>query len=199
MHRGEFHLAPNPQLVAIIGQNRKRKSEEVLLLRQWFSMLLCRYEYLTLHMVDADGHQSFQAVQVLDVERRNIVVRPFLDADDEAENEGLHTISIQPLEVWCGQSNPEHAGFLQTFVLVSPSKVDVISACGADRDCRKNVFAWQPRLSDVDGCVELHSPELLANRALDMMGAQTPVLSLLDALDRRGFTGVDEVVCHTAD
>lgn len=83
MHRGEFGIAI-PQPVAIVGQNRKRRSEEIALLRQCFSTLLCRYEYLTLHSEDADGQRSCQAIQVLDVERRNIIVRPFLDADDEA-------------------------------------------------------------------------------------------------------------------
>lgn len=125
-----------------------------------------------------------------------MIVRPFLDAEEEAEIAGLYMISMQPLEVWRCTSDAAPGGTLDTFVLQEPAKVDILSACGVSVDSRRQVYVWEAGPSDVDGCTELHSKAPLVSRSIDLFGKQAPVLSLLDALDSRGFQAVEEVVYH---
>lgn len=196
-HLGANQLALRAGPSQVGRRPQHHRIADVVLLRQWYSAVLRRYEHMTLKVTFEDGGYGFQAFQVLDLERRNIITRPFVDTADELELEGLYTISMQPLEVWGHSSTQEPGDTLETFVYLDPMKIDIIAACGADPDSRKSLYAWEARSSDVDGCVEFHSKQLLLSRQTDLMGKKVPVLSLLDALDARGFFGVEEVVSHT--
>lgn len=177
----------------------KRNSQEILLLRQWFAAILKPYEYLTLVVPTQHGENTLQAFQLLDLERRNIITRPFVDATETQELEGLYVVSLQPLEIWEGGRVQHLLGRqqLDTFVLEEPTKVDIIAASGGALESRHFISVWQAKLSDIDGCVELHSPQrLVESRAFDLMGKKPPVLALLDALSAKGFAGVDRAVVH---
>ena len=179
----------------------ERRAEDITFLRQFFAAILQRMEYFTVPVVGETGEVAVQAFQLLDLERKNIIVRPFVSLDDEAELSGLFTVTAQPLELWGGGDQNVQGDLLQTlnaFVLQEPSKIDIITACGAQLRCRHDIYLWQVRLSDVEGCVELFRPQRLSDLQSDLMSTQTPVLSLIDALERGGFAGVHEAVDHKA-
>lgn len=171
----------------------------MVLLRQWFSTVLRPYEHLTLRVVGEDGMLHHQAFQFLDLERHNMIVRPFMDKDQQAEEEGLYTVTMQPLQLWRQGDLQQLPETLDAFAVDDPLKVDIITAVGVSDDCRQGIVAWKARQSDVEGCVELHAKEPLLARPVNFMCKKVPVLSLLDELHSRGFVGVEEVVNHTAD
>lgn len=100
----------------------------MVLLGQWYHAALSSYDYMTLPTRGEDGGLVLQAFQVLDVERRNLIVRPFLNVGEACDVKGLYTIAWQPLEVW-GCANTS-VGTLETFSLEEPSKIDILTACG---------------------------------------------------------------------
>lgn len=177
-----------------------RRSTEILLLRQFFAAMLKRYDYMSLPVVGETGLLSVYVFQILDVERRNIIIRPFTDLAERAELDGLYTITLQPLQIW-RKSDEMDANELDTmsvFVFDEPAKADIISALGSNVERRRDIFVWQTRVSDVDGCVELYNKERLTERHIDLSSPQAPVLSLIDALSAEGFHGVGEHVVHNA-
>ena len=121
-----------------------------------------------------------------------------MDLDEQAELEGLYTISLQPVEVWGQKPDMDlrDATRLDVYQYEEPTKADIITACGCRLDCRYDIFVWQAQQSDVSGCVELHSKELLASKKTDLFERNTPVLCLLDALHNQGFSGVSQAVVH---
>lgn len=194
----DFRLANRQESQNVVGRKAPRRSEAVLLLRQWFAAAFRRHEYVSLQIISETGDRRLQAFQVLDLERRSLIVRPFIDPDEDAEMQGLYMMSLQPLELWNGHASSDLPGStLEAFVLMDPMKVDVIAACGVDPESRKGVHVWGARLSDVDGCTTLHDPQPMMSRAVDLMSPQVPVLSLLDSLTTQGFIGIEEVVRHT--
>lgn len=173
---------------------RHRRSPEIALLRQWFGAMLRRFDYMTLTVVGEGGGVSYQALQLLDLERKSLVVRPFVDTDEAAELQGLYTVSWQPLQRWGERIEATPCQSMTVFVFQEPAKVDIVTACGVSFESRRGILVWEANLSDVDGCVDLCRPTPLLARPVDLAGAQAPVLSLLDALGERGFVGVDEAV-----
>lgn len=168
-------------------------------MRQWFASFLQRYEYITLRVRADDGGLTFVVFQVLDLERKSLVVRPYVGNEEAAELDGLYTVSVQPLEVWCPQPGAVEPGeTLEVFLFHEPKKIDVITLTGALTEGRRGIYAWKAHLSDVEGCTHPHGKEILANRSVDLLGSSVPVLCLLDALRQKGFVGIDQVVCHTA-
>lgn len=173
-----------------------------LLLRQWLVAYLEPYTYMTIPVQGEDGDQAVvHAFQLLDLERKSIILRPFVDADDEAELQGLYNISVQPLELWRrpDEAMMANAQSLETFVFQPPTKIDLITALGgAKAGCarRPTILTWQARQSDVEGCVEMHTPVALGSQPVDLMSKGVPVLALLDTMCERGFVGVDRVVRH---
>lgn len=86
---------------------------------------------MTVRVDDHEGPGKLLAFQLLDLERKSIIVRPFVDASEEAEMRGLYVVSYQPLEVWSGgvEQGPE-VEKLETFTLQSPAKADILTICG---------------------------------------------------------------------
>lgn len=182
--------------VALVGQGHR---QDVKLLRQWLAANLRPYDYMTVELQGEDGGRQSFAFQLLDLERKSIIVRPFISTDDEAEMSGLYTVMLQPLEVWGGRAGATRqmgATTMDVFVLQDPCKADIVGACGTTMQSRSSITVWQTRNSDVDGCCELYGPERILDRPVDLMGAQVPVLSLLDALGGKGFKAVEETVEH---
>lgn len=187
----KFRQAFQPRRVA----TKEARTQEVVLLRQWLAATLKQYEYLSMVIVGEGGGRTLQAFQLLDLERRSMIVRPFVDADEAAQLQGLYMVSMQPLELW----NPPptvDCDSLESFVLQDPQKVDILTAIGGVASGRGDLYAWEPMESDIDGCMTLAHKTRLTDRHLDLMSASAPVLSLLDALHAKGFTGVGAVVVH---
>lgn len=173
-------------------------AEGVILMRQFFAATLQRYEYLSVPIVSETGHLGLYVFQILDLERRNLIVRPFIGPEEEAELDGLYTISLQPLQRW-RQAQTDDAREIEsmdTFVYLDPVKADIVTACGSKPELCKHIFVWRSSLSDVEGCVHLDNKQCLADRPMDLMSRQVPVLTLLDKLRERGFAGVPRLVSH---
>lgn len=168
----------------------------MLLMRQWLTATMNAYDYMTVCVDSRLGEDKLLVFQLLELERKSIIVRPFVDASDEAELQGLYVVSYQPLELWSGgaEIRPE-VERLETFVLQTPAKTDILTLCGGLAG-RPGICVWQARTSDVDGCVELYNRQPLIDRRVDLMTSHTPVLALTDALTDKGFVGVQQVVHH---
>lgn len=179
---------------------RRRRTDDVLLLRQWFAELLKPYDYMSVLSRDHQGEQTIEVFQLLGLERKNIIVRPFIAAEEAAELQGLYVVPLQKLEVWGGGGRsslrPDMLSHIDTFVFEGPTKMDIIATIGGGLDKRRGIFVWKARTSDVEGCVELFDRELLADRVVDPMSPRAPVLSLLDALSQQAYVGVDALVVH---
>lgn len=190
---------PPPVGALALLDRPERKSQDIVLLRQWLATFLKPYDYMTVSVVGEDGGRSILAFQLLDLERKNLIVRPFVDADDMADMSGLYSVKLQPLEVFRSSkalANYASVQTLDTFLLQEPCQADILGACGGTLQGRKDIVVWQARQSDIEGCVELHNRQSLLNRATDLMSPSVPVLSLLDALHGRGFVGTGNTVEH---
>lgn len=187
-------LARQPRLVDA------RRSADIILLREFFAATMEPLQYFTLPVVGEAGDALLHAFQLLDVERKNMVVRPFLDEDERAELSGLYTVTVQPLELWSAwgrrREGRQAPPTLDCFPLLEPCKMDLITACGARAEGRRGILMWETRQSDVEACVELYNRQSLTSLKVDLMSSTASVLSLLDILAARGFRGVDEQVTH---
>ena len=74
--------------------------------------------------------------------------------------------------------------------------MDLVIACGARAESRRDILIWQTRQSDVDSCVELHRRRPVTSLEVDLMSPKALVLSLLDNLEAKGLRGVNELVIH---
>lgn len=165
-------------------------------MRQWLTATMNAYDYMTVCVDDRADEDKLLAFQLLELERKSIIVRGFVDASEEAELQGLYVVSYEPLEIWgggAGQRSEPKA--LDTFVLQSPEKTDILTLCGGLAG-RQGICVWQARTSDVDGCVELFDRQRLIDRRMDLMTTHTPVLALTDALAEKGFVGVQHALHH---
>lgn len=191
-------IVPGNARGAVGVEGARRRNDDIVLLRQLFAATLQRHKYFSIPVISEAGEASIQVLQLLDLERRNIIVRPFLDLEDEAELDSLYSVLVQPVELWRGGVGPEPdlAATLNIFVLQEPAKVDIATVCGARVECRHEIKLWCARESDLEGCTELYNPKTLSTLQLDLFSSQAPVLALVDALDRAGFVGVDEEVDH---
>ena len=61
---------------AEVPAERARHTQDVLLIRQFLASTLKRFEYISLPIVGEGGAIVDQPYQLLDLERKNIVVRP---------------------------------------------------------------------------------------------------------------------------
>jgi hypothetical protein len=75
--------------------------------------------------------------------------------------------------------------------------LDVLAVCGASNDTRSLIRVWQTQPSDVDGCINMHSPRPLALR-MTLGDASVPVLALVDAVEALGYRGEKCLATHSA-
>ena len=187
---GEEGAADNP-----VGRN----DQPVLLLRQLIAATLNPHDFVSMPTRDAEN--PLCVFQLLDFERRNIVMEPFISDDERQRAEGLYTCSIQPLEVWGSTDGGDLVASreLDTFVVSDPGKRDLVAALGATVASWKNIKVWESRESDVEGCLALHSPTFLCDRRLDVLSPTVPVLQLLEQLKLAGFAPKNRHTEHTPD
>ena len=196
----EVPAAMAPIASAERAPNHENRAEEIVLIRQFLAAALRRYEYITLPVVGEEGDVEHQPFQLLDFERRNLIVRAFV-ADDE-QVPMAYAATLQPMNKWMARyARDEQADLvsMDVFSLADPVKADVIAAFGSRREGVKQVMTWTARMSDVDGCVELTEPVSLADRPMDLMSLQCPVLALLDKLSSLAWTGYSDGFVHDVE
>lgn len=174
----------------------QRQSEGVRLMRQWVASVLEPHAFISLPILTAEGEVEDRFYQVLQRETRPVVV-PTIHMPDDEPALGLYTITAQVFERW----NPKglqvetgRRGQEEVFRVEDPVTVDVLGLCGGVTD-RRRWLRWSPGESDVDGCMTMSCPTILAPRE-KLSSTNTPVLCLLDALDERGFHGADKKIMH---
>ena len=153
--------------------------------------------YTVLQDAESAGEsRTFRAVQVLELETKPVLVKTFSD-DVATTDTRLYEVSVQALEIW----NPPQVlddripPELETFILDDPSLIDILALAGDKITDRSRWHRWETRESDIEGCMTLHSPTLVAPRG-KLDGGTIPVLSLLDTLDEMEYEGVKKKVHH---
>jgi len=86
-----------------------KRSPVVVLLRQFFSAMLHRYDYMTIPFMSETGNVGVYVFQILDVERKNIIARPFLGLGRSAGPRRLIHFQLATL-VDLGQERCRHPG-----------------------------------------------------------------------------------------
>lgn len=175
---------------------QRRNSDDVRLIRQYFSACLEPGMCVSFPVVFEEGGEADQMFQVLALESRMVLVATYKGNDDD-QDVGLFKVTVQPLERWNPAServSSKQGGFEDAFVLQEPTEVDVLMLCGGATD-RSRWLRWTPAQSDVCGCIALCHPKVL-QPTMSLSAANVPVLSLLDALDVRGFEGKDQLCVH---
>ena len=85
---------------------------------------------------------------------------------------------------------------MQVYALEELTRVDILALTGGDPDARQEILMWNTRPSDVDGCIELHSPEV-ATSGWQSDNGKAPFLQVLDALKEAAWRGVPKQLVHT--
>ena len=160
----------------VLGLRSERNSATVTLLREFYAATLERYSFISFPVIGEEGLSETYACQLLDTERRNVVVRPFTTVDEDIELTGLYSVSMQPLSQWGGVRAVAGTNSIDVFLMDDPAKADLITACGVCVDARHHVKVWKTRRSDVEGCTEMYEPIPLTDVLVDLMGKSAPVL-----------------------
>jgi hypothetical protein len=171
-------------------------SQEVKLMREFLARSLDRYDYISVnqHSTDDADIPFLEVFQLLDIERKDILARTYLD---HVPNLGYYQVSAQPLEQWRPWAEEGLPTELNVFVVEEPSKVDILKLLGVHRNNRALMRKWKQQPSDIDGCVSLVDPQPI-EPTMALSDAGIPTLSLLDALLSQGFVGKPHVVVHSA-
>lgn len=184
-----------------VGPPPKAQSSEVVkLLRQYLLASLEVHSVISVREPLEDGGFATRWFQILTMEMKGLYIktcRSGKDDDDEAEENGLFAVSVQPFCRWMGPG-AEEAGEpkdADCFVYQEPCMVDILGLCGAVADSRGGWRSWSTRASDVDGCLNMHSAvPLRTNKRLN--APNVPVLALLDALEADDWHKVERKVHH---
>ena len=120
------------------GAAAARRSAVEILLRQFLGATLLRHAHISLPVVGEDGQLVHQPYQLLDLERRNLVVRHYLEEEERLQLHGLYTVSVQPLITWAATLGMGE-GHLNT--------CDVFPLHGTGKT------HWRTRRRGVHGCV----------------------------------------------
>ena len=127
--------------------------------------------------------------QVLHVELKFLEPSTFKGGDDDDENPCLFQVAVQEFDQWgLVDSHPTRLGEeVNAFVFEqTPCTVDVLRLCGCNPTNRTMFMEWQVDESDVQGCVRLHSPQVLRPK-MSLSSASVPCLMLMDVLMARGW------------
>lgn len=178
---------------------RKKNSDDVRLMRQFLGGSLCAKSFISVPVQSETGFVSHQVFQILSLESKPVIVKSFSTLEEDAAEQGLYVVAVQPMERWAARedtlstsSSPQ-----QVFIYQDPCSVDILLLCDGVEH-RREWLSWTARPSDVDGCVELHSPTML-QPSFPLHSPKIPVLCLLDALHEKGYQGSSKTVVHKRD
>lgn len=167
---------------------RDRASQDVTLLWQLFSSRLKTYVLTTLPTSNGNPRH----LVLLDLDRRNVVLQPFLTEDDKKVLDELYLADLQPLEL---REASYHKGdinkTLECFAFHDPCKIDLIRA--------GNIRIWKSKKSDVEGCTTFCDSDTTVECKINLMAKKALVFRLLLALDYDGVSCNLGRVEHTLD
>ena len=167
------------------GPLREPLTMKEKLLRQWLVSALKPYKYYSVPDPSVEGGR--RPFMVLSLEQKTVTIPTWYT---RTEGSGKMSIRIQPFEVWRSE-----ASYMEVFEVEEPCKLDLLALTGGDPSVRSDIMQWSSRAADVEGCLELHAPEL-ARPTLKLSDANAPKLSLLDALHEGSWEAVPALVRH---
>ena len=179
---------PRRPNVSVVDTNAK-------LMRQYLEQSLRQYSFYSMPVRNEEGGAVEDAVfQILNTAPKCVLVKSHRDVGKDT---GLFDVVVQPWQVWhsptVGSSHHERS----IFMVEEPILLDIVSLLGTSLESRCQIFEWtQSGESDVFGCLRLHSPRL-ARLPMTLKSPFVPVLSLLDALNERGFSPILALCEHS--
>ena len=178
-----------------LEQKRKLSPREQLM-RQYMAAALKLHDLVSLPVRGQDGTVDVKFFQVLSLRSRNIHVETF---HEEGDTEPLlFEIKVQPYEVWGPTAENLNAigTAAEIYIAEDPRSVDILTCTGTELENRKYFLKWTAEASDVEGCLHVGSPCVLAP-SVKLGSNNIPVLMLLDVLVARGWRAVSHRVAHS--
>ena len=174
----------------------KLAKEEKGMMREWFRCCMTKGKMISLPLITEDSELPY-FLQVLRadpcVKSADVFKDSFFEVPELA-------IAMQPLDRWGGIAmDPAALGNeAEVFVFLEPTTVDVLRDFASRCEDRHKFQEWQVRQSDVEGCMNLHTPQALRPPlGLRLHDISMPTLCLLDALRDGGWRGRAQLVEHT--
>lgn len=172
----------------------------VKLLRAYFAASLQPMRYLSIPCQHHDGDGDAPApmfFQLLALDAKSITV----DTYTEAKEPALFEVTVLPLQRWSHmRQDPFDFGPIPEVDVFGfeeePEKIDILKLTGADVSDRQDFLHWEARESDVEGCYNLHSPDLV-QPCMMLCDSRIPILCLMDALAAGGWVGCERLVRHS--
>jgi hypothetical protein len=193
---GEGGDSPGPGGGGPFHLHLRKDSEEVKLMRQYLASTLVQHQFISMPALSETGQTDAIVFQLLSLEERNIVVQTFHDADEEQCH--LYNVSVQIMERWRpldSEDGTPLGSTLDVFVVEEPVSIDILRLCGSQISARASFLGWQVGESDLDGCIALHTPEVL-KPSIDLLDPKAPALALVDRLLELEFEPVQRIVKH---
>ena len=135
--------------------------------------------------------------QILELERRNILVDAFSFEEEIQIEGGVFTVTVQPMQRWSAIDQPNVDGEdVHCYPFEEPTKVDILTAIGLRAEDRRRCQVWQASSSNIECCVRLRAPSQLT-QPIPLTSPKVPVLALLDKLFADGYKPHSGLVRHT--
>ena len=163
------------------------------LIREYLEMSIPQHGYISAACPPSDD-RKVSCFQVLHKHRRHVLPEDKKKTQDPQLDEWL----VQEFEIWRGHEMGAKAPHLDVFLLKDPKYATVTELFGSDAAQRDTWRAGRARESDVQGCLCLQDWSIACPRK-SLKDLDAPVLSLLDALEEKGWRGMSEMVWREQD
>ena len=160
------------------------------LIREYLEMAIPQHGYISAARPPSDD-RKVSCFQVLHKHRRHVLPEDKKKTQDPQPDEWL----VQEFEIWRGHEMDAKAPRLEVFLLKDPKYATVTELFGCDAAQRDTWRVGRARESDVQGCLCLQDWSTACPRK-SLKDLDVPVLSLLDALEEKGWRGRSEMVWH---
>lgn len=166
-------------------------SDEAKLLRDYYrNALPDPGSFITVPEIDADNTKSLKVLQIIAKEAKSKNPRTYVPV-----RHFNFKLSVLPWEVWRLPVGDLDVQELEIFNLENTSDFEFVNVFSQDGFDRTQVKVWTASRSDIEGCVNLSKPVVVAP-TVPLSSDKVSVLSLVDALRAKGFTGVSRQVKH---
>jgi hypothetical protein len=139
------------------------------------------------------GEYPFQCMQFLSAQS-SIKVLPSFRGDGDT----MRCWNVQPFTVFqhqMGRVLEENPSTFDAFSFSVPASFNLFKYIAEVNPNRCNFLQWDTQLSDIQGCIELHSSSNLVPRSA-LQSAKVSVLALKDALEDQLYVAVNRTVDH---
>jgi hypothetical protein len=168
--------------------------DNATLLREWLVDSISIYSYFTFFCSsEFDDTSSMRVFQLLSAPRAIITVHTF-DTNDKAQRLQWNLL---PLDVWRRDFVGDTLSKIEAFEVGDSTELDLTAMLEGDLEARNTFKSWTPAVSELDGCINLHTPVPLCPRS-PVHAKTAPLLGLWDALDSAGHIAVNRLVTHTS-